>query len=84
MNASEDIPEMWSTNATHLFKTGARIPDRPPETNIGGFYVDDNNHVTIYWKGLKPYEVNGDNAGYKVEVVQGARRYTNSHLLEVS
>lgn len=75
VNASEDIPEMWSPNATHLFKSGARIPDHPPKTNIGGFYVDDNNHVTIYWKEMEAYEENGDKAGYKVDVLDGANRY---------
>lgn len=62
---------MWS-NETISFKTAARKPDNPPKTDIGGYHVDDNNHVFIYWKELNQSQENGPNASYTIQLHRGA------------
>lgn len=61
-----DKPEMWSRNATLIFTSGTRIPDAPPATDVGGFYVDDNDHVYVYWRELPKHDENGPQFQYVV------------------
>lgn len=58
--------ELWSDYGTYMLRTLSRIPDRPPETDIGAFSVNELNDVVIYWKELKKYEYNADNASYVI------------------
>lgn len=66
VSGAEDTPMMWSGNATLLFKSGSRIPDAPPATDVGGFYVDDNDHVYVYWRELPKHDENGPQFQYVV------------------
>lgn len=61
---AEDTAEMWSNYSTHVFKTESRIPDKPPQTDIGSFSFTDSGHVFIYWKELLKSENNGPNFKY--------------------
>lgn len=69
VDGAPDIPEMWSTNSNETFRTKARRPDEPPLTDIGGFHVNDNGHIYIYWKSLPLYKNNGANFHYNITIV---------------
>lgn len=64
VSSTENIDEFWSKNATHLFSTFSRRPDRPPRTDSGSFSLTDNNDVFIYWEELHKSEHNGDDFKY--------------------
>lgn len=63
-----DLEEMWSNFSYHNFKTAARTPDDPPLTDIGGFSINDNDHVFIFWKELQPSKHNGENMRYNISL----------------
>ncbi|XP_036339002.1 cytokine receptor-like [Rhagoletis pomonella] len=62
--ASED---MWSPTFRYRFRTQPRLPDRPPRTDNGGFYVNPlETEVRLYWEQLEKWEENGDNFTYVI------------------
>lgn len=77
VNKAEDIPEMWSKATNISFWSGSRIPDQPPQTAAGSFYVDDNHHVYIYWKELDEFKQNGAGFGYQLECTSHKHIPTN-------
>ncbi|XP_037930826.1 cytokine receptor [Teleopsis dalmanni] len=57
--------KMWSEPFLLSFNTSARLPDRPPRTSNGSFYIDSTEtYVRLYWELLGPTEYNGDNFTY--------------------
>jgi cytokine receptor domeless len=64
-----DTAEMWSNYTATMFLTNARRPDTPPEVDIGGFHINDNRDIVIYWKTLPQAYQNGINAGYRIRQV---------------
>jgi Fibronectin type III domain len=64
-----DTDEMWSNYTASTFLTNARRPDTPPEVDIGGFHINDNRDIIIYWKTLPQAYQNGINAGYRIRQV---------------
>lgn len=74
VRGANDTEEMWSRYATIAFRSGVRIPDTPPATPAaGGFYVDDNNHVYVYWRELLKQKENGN--GFKYLIRSNSSRY---------
>jgi hypothetical protein len=65
--ASENIDEMWSETVLQKFRTNSRIPERPPEVDSGGFHINDNQNVVIYWKDLPLSLQNGPNLHYRIK-----------------
>lgn len=70
-HSSPQRDDLWSDYAAKVFQTASRKPDNPPETDIGAFWVGDKysdkyNDVQIYWKLLRDYERNGENASYVI------------------
>lgn len=64
VSSTENIDEFWSKNATWLFSTLSRKPDRPPRTDSSSFSLTDNNDIFIYWEELNKSEHNGDDFKY--------------------
>lgn len=61
---------MWSDNATRTIRTKSKLPDCPPETDIGSFQIINNGghrNVYIYWQQLQVEQYNGQNLTYVVE-----------------
>lgn len=68
---SPNLEEMWSKYALIVFRTESRVPDEPPKTDIGGFHIDVNGHIFIYWKELPKKKYNGNNLHYNITVNNG-------------
>jgi cytokine receptor domeless len=64
-----DIDEMWSNYTSKTFLTNSRRPDTPPEVDIGGFHINDNRDIVIYWKTLPKAYQNGLDAEYRIRQV---------------
>ncbi|XP_059615014.1 cytokine receptor [Phlebotomus argentipes] len=62
--------EVWSNYTKFQFQTLAKIPDRPPEVNIGSFCVNDHNDIWLYWKQLPLEEQNGNNSHYVISNIK--------------
>lgn len=74
VRGANDTEEMWSRYSSQSFRSGVRIPDAPPVTAAaGGFYVDDNNHVYVYWRELLKQKENGN--GFKYLITSNSSRY---------
>jgi cytokine receptor domeless len=71
-----DTDEMWSNYTASTFLTNARRPDTPPEVDIGGFHINDNRDIIIYWKTLPKAHQNGIKASYRIRQV-----YENGKLI---
>lgn len=71
--------DLWSDHKSATFKTLPRIPDRPPETDIGAFSVNDLNDVVVFWKTLADYEANAENPGYKISKALVGGRHRELH-----
>ncbi|XP_053951853.1 cytokine receptor [Anastrepha ludens] len=70
--ASEDT---WSPTFKYRFRTQPRMPDRPPRTDNGGFYVNPlETEVRLYWEQLEKWEENGGNFTY---VIRGIEKHKN-------
>lgn len=61
-----DRDDLWSDYKVFVFQTAARIPDKPPDTDIGAFWASELNDVWIYWRLLPVNERNGDKSGYVI------------------
>lgn len=61
-----DVPDMWSNFSYLTIRLASRIPDEPPKTDIGGFHIDDNNNIYIYWNKLPESKQNGPNPHYVI------------------
>ncbi|XP_063928126.1 cytokine receptor-like isoform X1 [Zophobas morio] len=61
--ALPDDKSMWSRNASITVRTGSKIPDEPPLTDVGSFEIvafdDGYREVYIYWKHIKEKQKNG-------------------------
>jgi cytokine receptor domeless len=71
-----DTAKMWSNHTATKFFTKARRPDTPPEVDIGGFHINDNRDIVVYWKTLPEAYQNGKNATYRIRQV-----YENGKLV---
>lgn len=69
VDTAEDTPEMWSSFANYTFQTKARIPDNPPQTDIGSFSINDHGHVFIYWRELPVPRSNGPDLHYEITLL---------------
>lgn len=78
--------ELWSDYAYFAFQTLSRIPDKPPETDIGAFSVNDLNDVVIFWRELRVYEHNAANAGYVItkSLVEGHEKQLKANISRTS
>jgi cytokine receptor domeless len=59
--------EFWSKWTNVTFQTKQRRPDDPPEIDVGGFNINDNGDLYIYWREWSKCEQNGGNFTYVVE-----------------
>ncbi|EFA12822.1 cytokine receptor [Tribolium castaneum] len=65
---------MWSNNASITVWTSSKIPDEPPETNVGSFEVVafgnslQNREAYVYWKQIKEEQKNGPDFHYGIAV----------------
>lgn len=66
---NDNKKEMWSDFASCTFQTSSRIPDNPPQTDIGSFSVNDYNHIYIFWKSLPESKQNGRNFDYNITFI---------------
>lgn len=57
---------MWSELKNKTFTTIGRKPDRPPVTDIGAFFIEQDSSIKWFWKALDPIEHNEDNLQYYV------------------
>lgn len=62
--AAPDKDEMWTPYVENTFQTLGRIPDRPPISTVGAFYISDYGNLTLYWQQLEEAESNGPNLRY--------------------
>lgn len=64
--------EGWSSESEIVnFTTKPSIPDHPPLTEVGAFFVVEpiiNCEVNIFWEELKPEEFNGPDFEYVINV----------------
>ncbi|XP_037937252.1 cytokine receptor-like isoform X2 [Teleopsis dalmanni] len=59
---------MWSELYMQSFETLPRIPDAPPKTDNGSFFIDPNEtRVRLYWQQLPNYRYNGPHFEYIIE-----------------
>uniref|UniRef100_A0A6B2E6T6 Putative cytokine receptor n=1 Tax=Phlebotomus kandelakii TaxID=1109342 RepID=A0A6B2E6T6_9DIPT len=65
--------ELWSNYTKFQFQTLPKIPDRPPDVNIGSFYLNDHNDLWLYWKPLPLEEQNGNNSHYVISSVRNGK-----------
>lgn len=63
---------MWSNFTSATFRTSSRIPDEPPKVDPGGFNVDDNGNIYLYWKEIEKWKRNGNNPTYNITIEKGA------------
>lgn len=70
--ASIDKAEMWSNYVTYNFTTRSRIPDDPPATCVGCFFLSKNKTIELVWKELPLSRFNGPNPRYNVYVKNGS------------
>ncbi|XP_004518381.1 cytokine receptor [Ceratitis capitata] len=69
--------DMWSPTFKYRFRTRPRMPDRPPRTDNGGFYINPlKTEVRLYWEQLEKWEENGDNFTY---VIRAIEKRANGH-----
>lgn len=77
----------WSENATRTVRTKSKIPDGPPETNIGSFEIVTNGairNIYVYWKQIREESRNGQNFQYKVKVENPAiTNYSSKSFVEL-
>jgi cytokine receptor domeless len=67
ISMAENIEKMWSPWSQALqVKSKPRLPDNPPEINVGAFNILPNDDVYIYWKDVPQCRHNGDNFTYNV------------------
>lgn len=77
----DTLPDLWSNFSNTAITTGSRIPDNPPATDIGGFSINDYNHVYLYFKALEDWEYNGNNLQYCfVELERDALKYCTPQI----
>ncbi|XP_067636829.1 cytokine receptor [Eurosta solidaginis] len=77
--ASDD---MWSSTFKYRFRTRPRIPDRPPRTDNGSFYINSlKTEVRLYWEQLEKWEENGDNFAYIIRAITKDSKGNTSRLL---
>ncbi|XP_011176919.1 cytokine receptor [Zeugodacus cucurbitae] len=63
--------DMWSQTFKYRFRTRPRMPDRPPRTDNGGFYINPlETEVRLYWEQLEKWEENGDNFTYIIRALE--------------
>lgn len=63
--------DMWSQTFKYRFRTRPRMPDRPPRTDNGGFYINPlETEVRLYWEQLEKWEENGDNFTYVIRALE--------------
>ncbi|XP_050328701.1 cytokine receptor [Bactrocera neohumeralis] len=63
--------DMWSQTFKCRFRTKPRMPDRPPRTDNGGFYINPlETEVRLYWEQLEKWEENGDNFTYIIRALE--------------
>lgn len=67
VSIADNETDIWSTSNI-TFTTKARKPDQPPKISNGGFCVEDNNDVFIYWIQLPKHMENGPNASYVINI----------------
>lgn len=60
---SKTADTLWSEANIARFQTKSCLPENPPSTDVGSFYIYKNN-VTIYWKPLPRQKHNGPNFKY--------------------
>lgn len=70
----EHDEEFWSKWTNVTFQTRQRRPDNPPDVVDGGFNINDNGDLYIYWKELSKCYQNGGNFTYIVESDDAANR----------
>uniref|UniRef100_A0A336MQ57 CSON004107 protein n=1 Tax=Culicoides sonorensis TaxID=179676 RepID=A0A336MQ57_CULSO len=68
---ANNTDEMWSSYVMTRTKTLSKVPDRPPTSTFGAFYIHDDDNLTIYWQQLKKYEENGANFQYVIKEIHG-------------
>ncbi|XP_037924112.1 cytokine receptor-like isoform X2 [Hermetia illucens] len=65
---TENISEMWSQPTNINFDTPPKPPDYPPKVDAGGFYVDLEGKIHIFWEMLPENRHNGENFRYKISL----------------
>jgi cytokine receptor domeless len=72
--AQSDDESMWSRNASITERTNSKVPDEPPETNVGSFeIVSFGNSLQyreayIYWRQISEEQKNGPEFSYVISV----------------
>lgn len=66
--ATENISEMWSQPTNINFDTPPKPPDYPPKVDAGGFYVDLEGKIHIFWEMLPENRHNGENFRYEISL----------------
>ncbi|XP_017475524.1 PREDICTED: LOW QUALITY PROTEIN: cytokine receptor-like [Rhagoletis zephyria] len=64
----------WNEPTYLNFKTISCIPDRPPKTIAGGFYIHYNSTekvISLYWEELARHEQNGPGFYYRIDTWNG-------------
>ncbi|XP_063699809.1 cytokine receptor-like isoform X2 [Culicoides brevitarsis] len=85
-HTAQNTEEMWSPFVTEKVKTLSRVPDRPPESTFGAFYIHDDDNLTIYWRHLEKYEENGPDFRYDIrgpktkEITSISAQFPHLHL----
>ena len=69
--AAPDLEYFWSDPAEYTFTTNSVIPSKPPDTNVGAFFIDDNNNTFLYWTPVLDTEKNGANFSYVISNDKG-------------
>lgn len=61
---NSNLPDLWSDISSIYFKTPSRVPDEPPNTDIGAFCVNDYGHLYLYFEELPVWKHNGKDFHY--------------------
>lgn len=73
ISRAENDEIMWSpwVSLNQNVQLAARVPDFPPNINVGGFNILPNNDVYIYWKNVPYCYHNGETFTYDVSFERG-------------
>lgn len=84
-HAALDQEDLWSPYINTRVKSLSKVPDRPPNSTFGAFYIHDDDNLTIYWQQLKKYEENGPEFRYIISGLYSPRdmKYVSAEFSEL-